>query len=269
MGLGGPFVPGSRGPLTPSEGGVKALAAARHAVELDPNLAEAHTSLGGVLEWFEWDNAGAEREYKRALELNPDYATAHQRYGVFLGTTAGQFDEGAAELKRALQLDPASLPINADLGFNYYSSRRYDEAIEQARKTLELDPNWPRARFLLAQSYTEKGAYDEALREMEKMGLPRQGPNFVRLYVLMGRREEGLKILAEMQERSKRQYVGPLGFAIAYASLGDKERAFEYLEKAFAERSPGLRNIKKMPAFDDLHSDPRFADLVKRIGLPP
>ncbi|HEX6190108.1 MAG TPA: protein kinase [Pyrinomonadaceae bacterium] len=269
LSIGGPFAPGSRRSLALDEARTKSLAAARRAVELDPKLAEAHTSLGAVLEWFEWDYAGAEREYKRALELNPDYASAYQRYGVFLATT-DRLDEGIAQLKRALQLDPASLPINADLGFVYYNARRYDEAIEQLRKTVELDPDWPRAHSLLAFCYTQKGMYDEALRELQQMQLPGRGPNFARLYVLMGRRDEALKVLAEMKERSKQTGNVPhLGFVAIYTALGDKERAFEYLEKAFAERIPGLRNIKTSPVYDELRSDPRFADLLKRIGLPP
>ena len=269
LSIGGPFVPSSRGRLAPGEARVKGLAAARRAVELDPNLAEAHSSLGQGLEWFEWDYAGAEREYKRALELNPDYATAHHRYGTFLGST-GRFDEGIAELKRALQLDPASLPINADVGFVYYIARRYDQAIEQLQKAVELDPEWPRAHSLLANCYTQKGMYDEALRELEKMQLPGRGAAFAHLFVLMGRRDEALKVLAEMEERSKQTGNVPyLGFVTVYTALGDKQQAFEYLERAFAERNPGLRTIKTSPVYDNLRSDPRFTDLLKRIGLPP
>lgn len=269
MNLGGPFVPSARRPMALAEARVKSLAAARRAVELDPLLAEAHTSLGGALDWFEWDYAGAERAYKRALELNPEYATAHHRYGVFLNTT-GRIDEGIAELKRAQQLDPASLPINADLGFGYYSARRYDEAIEQARKTVELDPDWPRAHTLLANCYIQKGMYDEALRELQKISLPARGALYARLYVRMDRRDEALKVLAEVKERSKQTGNVPhLGFVTIYAALGDKEQAFEYLEKAFVERNPGLRSLRTSPVYDDLRSDPRFADLLKRLGLPP
>ena len=261
--VGGPFKPGGRGLITHDEAREKSLAAARRAVDLDPMLAEGHTSLAAVLAWFEGDYAGAEREFKRALELNPDYATAHQWYGVFLSTT-GRLDEGTVELRRAQQLDPASLPINADLGRHLCNARRwYDQGIEQLQKTIELDPDWPRARFFLAQCYEQKGMYDEAIRETERAGAG--WPQLARLYARVGRRDEALRILAEMKERPN----SPVVFASVYAALGDKEQAFEWLEKAFAERHPGLRGLKTNPHFDGLRSDPRFADLLRRMGLPP
>jgi Tfp pilus assembly protein PilF len=242
--------------------------AARRAVELDPDLAEAHTSLGMGLEWLEWDFAGAEREYKRALELNPDYATGHQRYGVFL-VLSGRSDEGLRELRRALELDPASLPINADLGTYLCGSLgQPDEGLEQLKKTRELAPTWPRIHGLLSTCYAEKGMWNEAVQELVSIG----APGFVarvRMLVATGKRDEAFRIIAEMKERSKQQYISPLAFANVYASVGDKEQALEYLEKAYTERFPFLRGLKVGRPWDPLRSDPRFMDLLKRIGLTP
>jgi serine/threonine-protein kinase len=269
MVLGGPFAPNSRSPMSLAEVRTKWGPAARRAVELGPDLAEAHATLGKGLEWLDWDLAGAEREYKRALELNPDEVTAHHRYGVFLMVN-GQTDEGLKELKRALELDPASLPINADLGIYYCSALRDpDRGIAQLKKTIELAPDWPRPHNMLSNCYAQKGMWKEALQEFQLMGAPGAFLN-VRMYAAAGKREEALKIVAEMKERGeKQQRVSPMGLANVYAALGDKDQAFEWLEKAYRERAPQLRGIKIGPVWDPLRSDPRFADLLKRIGLPP
>jgi serine/threonine protein kinase/tetratricopeptide (TPR) repeat protein len=268
MVLGGPFAPNSRSPMSLGEVRTKWGPAARRAVELGPDLAEAHATLGKGLEWLDWDLAGAEREYKRALELNPDEVTAHHRYGVFL-IVNGQTDEGLKELKRALELDPASLPINADLGIYYCSALRDpDRGIAQLKKTIELTPDWPRPHNMLSSCYAQKGMWKEALQEFQMMGAPGAFLN-ARMYAAAGKREEALKIVAEMKEREKQQRVSPMGLANVYAALGDKDQAFEWLEKAYRERAPQLRGIKIGPTWDPLRSDPRFADLLKRIGLPP
>ena len=268
MTLGGPFGPTKRPPMPIAEVRAKWGPAARRAVELDPDSSEVHSTLGKGLEWLEWDLAGAEREYRRALELNPDDATAHHRYGVFL-IESGRTDEGFKELNRALQLDPASLPINADLGSYYCSALRDpDRGIEQLKKTIELEPNWPRAHFFLSNCYAEKDMWNEALQELPPTG----APGFViraRMYARAGKRDEALKIVAEMKEKEKQEFVSPISFANIYAALGDKDQAFEYLEKAYAARMPPLRRLKNGTAWDPLRSDPRFADLLKRIGLQP
>lgn len=260
--LGGPFARTNRPPMPIAEVRTKWGPTARRAVELDPNLAEVHTSLGQGLEWLEWDLAGAEREYKRAIELNPDYATAHHRYAVFL-MVSGRSDEGLQEFKRALELDPASLPINADLGAYLCGTLgQHDKGLEQLKKTLELAPTWPRIHSFLSNCYAEQGMWNEAIQEMESTG----APGFVqraRMYAATGKRDEALKIIAEMKKRSN----SPLPFAIIYVALGEKDIAFEYLEKAYAERLPILRAMKTNRVWDPLRSDPRFTDLLKRIGL--
>jgi serine/threonine-protein kinase len=263
MALGGPFGPFFRPPMPLAEVRSKWGPAARRAVELGPNLAETHTSLGLGLEWLEWDLPAAEREYKRALELNPDYATAHQRYGVYL-VASGRNEDGLAELRSALALDPASLPINADLGNFSCLSGKLDEGIEQLKKTIELAPNWPRAHVLLSNCYLEKGMWNEAIEEVQKTG----APGFVvraRMYAATGKRDEALKIIAEMKKQSN---VSPMGLANVYNALGEKDQTFEYLEKAYAEGAPLLRALQSGKTWDPLRSDPRFKDLLKRMGLP-
>jgi Tfp pilus assembly protein PilF len=261
--LGGPWGPQpNRPPMPLAEARLKWGPAARRAVELDPNLAEVHTSLGQGLEWLEWDFAGAEREYKRAIELNPDYATAHHRYGVFL-MVSGRSDEGLQEFKRALELDPASLPINADLGAYLCGTLgQHDKGLEQLKKTLELAPNWPRIHSFLSSCYAERGMWNEAIQEMVSIG----APGFVqraRMYAATGKRDEALRIIAEMKKRPN----SPMAFANIYATLGEKDLAFEYLEKAYAERIPILRGMKVSRVWDPIRSDARFTDLLRRIGL--
>ena len=260
--------------MVPADGArPEVLEAARRAVELDPNLPEARTSLAAAKERFEWDWVGAEREYKRALELNPEYATAHHRYGMFLAGVQGRYDEALAELKRALELDPASLIINADLGHVYYLMRRYDLAIDQLLKTIELDPNFPRSHFYLANCYTQTGRYDEAVGEMQKaaelLGSDSFKGQLGYVYAVAGRRDEALRILAELKEAARGRYVPGGQVMWVYVGLGDKDRAFEYLEKGFKGAGPGLPlSLRADPKFDRMRSDPRFADLLRRMGLP-
>ena len=267
MSLGGQFGPSSRPPMSVAEIRTKWPATARRAVELGPDLAETHTSLGQGLEWLEWDLAGAEREYKRALELNPDYPTAHHRYGVFL-VSSGRNEEGLAQLQRALELDPASLPINADIGAYMCSVfGKADEGIEQLKKTIELAPDWSRPHLLLSVCYADRGMWNESLQEIQKTG----APGYVmraRMYAATGNRDEALKIVEMMKERVKEQKVSPIGLANTYATLGDKDQAIEWLEKAYAEHTPLLRGIQTARAWDFLREDPRFKDLLKRMGLP-
>jgi len=262
---------GFGGGVMPKEAREKGKEAALKALELDDALAEAHTSLGQIKEMFEWDFAGAEREYRRALELNPDYPTGHQRYGVFLGQQ-GRFDAAIAELKRAQQLDPLSLIINSDLGLVYYTARQYDRAVEQLRETIKMDPAFNRAHFYLAECYAAQGLFEEALAEAQKYwelsGLKGRA-QLGYFYAVAGKRDEAQKILAEMQETAKQQYVPPGIFALIYAGLNDKDKAFMWLEKAYEQRGPGMIGLKTQPRGDSLRSDPRFESLLKRVGFPP
>jgi len=256
----------------PNEAYPRAKQAALKALEIDDTLAEAHTSLGFIKSTYDWDWSGAEREFQRAIALNPGYATAHHWYGGDPLRNQGRFEEATVELKRALELDPLSLIINRNMGDVFYLARQYDQAIEQYRKTLELDPNFASARGGLGNAYVQKSMYKEAIAEFEKSLALTDGksglPGLGRAHAAAGRRADAQKVLGQLSELSKRRFVAPTGIAEIYAALGDKDRAFEWLEKAYADRS--IKTYLKVdPAFDSLRSDPRFADLLRRMNLQP
>ncbi len=256
----------------PRESYPKAKAAAQRALALDDTLAEAYTTLGLVQQDYEWDWAGAERSYKRAIELKPGYATAHQWYGEFL-LGVGRFEEAIAAEKRAQEIDPLSLIIQSDLGRVYLWAGRYDEAMEQFRATLAMDPNFGIVHRFLGSAYTVKSRYPEAIREYQTAAKLMGGDlgstsALGQVYGRTGRKAEAQKILGDLLERSKRGHVPAFAIATVYEGLGDKDRAFEWLEKAFEERSPIMaQNIKVDPRWDRLRSDPRFTDLLRRMNL--
>jgi tetratricopeptide (TPR) repeat protein len=257
----------------PRASGPKAKAAATKALELDDTLAEAHASLGMARMSYEWDWAGAEREFQRAIELDPNYATAHHWYAICL-STAARSEQAIASLKRAQQLDPLSLIINADVGLQQHFARRYDEAIEQVRKALEMDPNFAAGHRTLGMAYEQKGMYSEAIAEFQKALDVSRGNPFAlgalgHAYAVSGNREKARQVLSEVLELSKRRYVPPFSTAVIYTGLGDKARALEWLEKAFDDRSLEMIFLKVDPRFDRLRADPRFANLLRRMGLPP
>jgi len=255
-----------------------AKAAALKAIALDDTLAEAHTSLGEINQTFELDFAAAEREYKRAIELNPNYAVAHQRYGFFLNLM-GRINEARAEFGRALEIDPLSPVMNAEAGRPFYRSRDYGRAAEQFQKAIELDPNYPRAHILLARCYTQMGRYDEAVSEAQKGaalsdpqreagGVPRSY-QIAYIYAKAGRVRAARRMLHEL-EKSPTQHNDQLyHHALAYAALGDRERAFGQIEKLYVTRSVDLLALKTDPAWDDLRDVPRFQELLRRFGVTP
>ncbi|MGH9364577.1 MAG: protein kinase domain-containing protein [Thermoanaerobaculia bacterium] len=251
----------------------KAKAAVLKALELDDTLAEAHTALGLVRWAYDWDWAAAEKEFQRAIELNPGYATAHLRYGNYF-CSLGRFDAAIAEDRRALELDPLSLVMNHVQGWPYHLSGRYDQAIERYRKTLEMDPNFARTHLRLGEVLAAKGLYREAIGEYEKFSALGGGSTIALALIgnaraLAGERREALRTLEELTAESKRSYVPSFHFAIVHMGLGDKDQAFAWLDKAYEERSQFLVDLKFIPILDPLRSDPRFADLVRRVGLPP
>jgi len=259
------------GALPPAEAVPKAKAAAEKALQIDETLAEAHASLAYAKEEYDWDVGGAEREYKRAIELNPNYATAHQWYAVHLAVR-GRYPEAIAEIKQAQEVDPLSLVINMNVGWVFYFARQYDEAAEQCRKTLELDPNFPAAHWMLGQAYRQKGMHEEAIAEFQKaVALSRGDPTQVAAlghgFAVARKRAEAEKILNELKKLSKRRYFPTYFIALIYVGLDDKNQAFEWLEKAFAERSANLTVLKAEPMFDPLRSDAPFQDLLRRVGL--
>jgi len=247
-------------------------AAAQSALQIDDGLAEAHASLAFALEYYDFDWVGAEQEYKSAIELNPNYATAHHWYSLYL-SEVGRFDEALAEIRHAQQLDPLSPIISNTIAAVYFRSRRYDQAIEQLRKLVDIDPNFVVAHNLLAQCYVEKGLLSEALAEYQKARtIDPEGisvlPAIGATLALAGRKTEAEHVLHETKEISKQEYVSPFGIAILYACLGDKDMAFEWLEHAYHERDRDLTALKFEPRLDNLRTDPRFADLMRRVGLP-
>ncbi len=248
-------------------------AAATRALEIDDTLAEAHTSLATIKMEYDWDWKGAEKEFQRALELNPSYATAHQWYAEYLATV-GRHDESKAEMKRALELDPLSLIINTGLGWSFFYARQYDQAIKQCRKTLEMEPDFMNAHLCLAQAYLLEGRGEEATLELQKLATLGGATSEKVSGIRKSYRAEGLKGLWKWQlenrrEESRHKYVSPALFAEAYAQLGEKDLAYRWLEKAYEERDDALSVLKTWPFWDPLRSDPRFQDLVRRVGLPP
>jgi TolB-like protein/DNA-binding winged helix-turn-helix (wHTH) protein/tetratricopeptide (TPR) repeat protein len=255
--------------MTPKEAFPKAKAAAIKALELDGTLGEAHNSLAFVLDGFDWDFDAAGKEFRRAIELNPGYATARHWYAWHL-SLLGRFDEAIAEMKKAQNLDPLSLIINADLAELLVLGHHYDESIVQSRKTIEMDPNFALAHNQLAQAYLQKHMYEEAVAEFKK-AVPLSGnsptciANLARAYVASGKRSEAVKLLGDLKRRSSPGYSNASEIAMIYAALGDTDQAMSWLEKGYEERfNPG---VLMRPGFDPLRSDPRFQNLVRRIGL--
>jgi TolB-like protein/Tfp pilus assembly protein PilF len=258
--------------LPPREAMPKAKAAALKALELDPTLGEAHVSLAMVLTFYDWDFPAAEKEFKRAIELNPGYPTAHSLYATYL-TAMGRFEESIAELHRALELDPFSLSIRHFLGRTLFWAHRTDEAMAEERKVLEMDPNFYVAHHALGQILREKGQNEEAMAEF-RSALELSRGNFLDLanigYVQgeTGNRAGAMKTLQRLSELSKQRYIPAFYFAMVYIGLGQKDQAFEWLEKAYQERSSYLLFMRGYPSTVHLRSDPRYQDLVRRIGLP-
>jgi TolB-like protein/DNA-binding winged helix-turn-helix (wHTH) protein/Flp pilus assembly protein TadD len=259
--------------LPPNEAFPKAKAYAAKALEIDDTLAEAHVVMGAVRLLHDWNWAEAERELKRAQALNPNHPDAHNLYGYYL-KAMGRLDEAKAETKRAQEFDPLSLMINSDVGVDSYYARQYDEAIAQNEKTINLEPHFFIAYLWLGQAYEQKKMYAEAITTFQKgMALAERHPQLIaslgRAYALAGEREKAQKSLDELREISKRRYVSPYLFAVVYAGLGDKDQAFTWLEKAYEERTFFLIWLKVEPRFDSLRDDPRYKDLLRRIGLQP
>jgi len=259
--------------LRPKEAYPRAKAAAMKALELDDSLAEAHAALAAVRRDFDWDWVEAEKEFRRAFELNPGYGSAHQ-WCANLFNALGRREEALTEMKKAQELDPLSLIINADLGRTFYFARQYDQSLEQFRKTLDIDPNYAIAHLWLGQVYEQRRMYEAAISEFQK-GISASGGSSYALarlghaYAVAGRRGEAQMLLNQLNDLSKQKYVSPYDVGMIYAGLGENDRAFAWLERAYEERSVWLDFLKVEPSLDPLRSDPRFQDLLHRMNLPP
>ncbi|MDH4289970.1 MAG: tetratricopeptide repeat protein, partial [Aquincola sp.] len=239
------------------------------AIELDPSLSQAHASLAYIKFYFDWDWAGAGEELRRAIELNPNDPVAHQWHAVYL-LAAGRPDDAMDEIRTAQRLDPLSLAINTDVGFHHYYNGRYAEAIAQLQSVLGMKSDFGLAHLWLARSYIQVGRLDEAL--VAAKTAEATAPQWIvfvaqRGYTLgaMGRTDEARAVLDEMARLSTQRFVTAYGVALVHAGLGDKEQAFAWLDKAFAERSHWLIWLRLDPRWKTLRSDPRFAALVERM----
>jgi len=251
----------------------KAKAAVLKALELDDALAEAHASLGFIKEVYDWDWEGAERAYRRAIELNPSYATAHHWYAMYLGIPK-RYDEAFAYLRRAEELDPLSLRVRSGKGWLYFWSGQFDRMLQDAQTMLELEPGHGQVHYFLGHAYLAKGMYEEAIasyrREMARSGKATRLLAFT-AYALgkAGQTTEALKLIAELTERARHDYVAGNLLAIAHMGVGNKEEALRWLEHAFEQRTQ-LGDLNRGAYFwlQPLHSDPRFQDLLRRLRLP-
>lgn len=253
----------------PQESMPRAKAAALRALEIDDTLAEARTALGIYYSNYAWNQAAAEKEFRRAIELNPNYATAHHEFGIECLTAAGRFEEAIIEGREAERLDPFSLIIGADLGNILIRARRFDEAIKQLNKVLTLDPNFYVGRYYLAAAYQANGQFPEAVSEYRKAMTLNDDPwvraQLIRSLAKSGQRVEAEKLLRELQSDATRRYVSSASLALAFAGLGDKDNAFALLEKEVTERTPRPSLFSVNPLWDDLRDDPRFADLLRKV----
>jgi serine/threonine-protein kinase len=257
--------------LPPREAYPKAKAAAVRALEIDDALAEAHTSLAYAL-LIDWDWGGAEEEFRRAIQLNPDYAQAHHFFG-FLLSARGRSEESLAQFRQAFEIDPLSLIINCDYGWAFYCARRYDEAAEQLHRTLEMDANFAQAYLWLGLVRQAQGRWNESAEAFEKgaqltSGSPTMRSGLAMTRALGGDTAEAKRLLAEMDERAKTGYVPMVTMVQIQVALGDNDRAFEWLEKAFAYRASFMMPLPVYPFFDSIRGDPRFDDLLRRQEAP-
>jgi TolB-like protein/DNA-binding winged helix-turn-helix (wHTH) protein len=255
---------------SPADALPKANAAALKAIEIDPQSAEAHASLGLVLT-HRWEWTGAEAEFKRALRLDPRYANAHHWYGDYL-SIMGRHDEALPEARQALELDPLNLMIGTWVGRRYYLARKYDLAIEQGRSTVDLDVHFAAAHLLLGENYVQVGLHEQGLAELQTAAsLSGDSPLYLAqvavAHASAGRKTEALQIVAQLQAISSTQYVSPYGLAQIYAALRDKEQTFNWLQIAYDDRAVWMSYLAVDPVFDSLRSDQRFQDVLRRVQL--
>ena len=249
----------------------KAEAAARRALELDPTLAEAQTSLATVMLNYKWDWAGAENGFKKAIQLDPSYATAHQRYSLYL-MAMGRTDESIKEIRQALKLDPLSVSMNFSEGWRLYMARDFDGAMKQLKSAVEMDPSFALAHMVLGQDYAQKGQNALATTELETAlrlsnnSAPAMAA-LARVDAASGRQASARVRLEQLKAEQAKHYVSPFYLAEVYSALGDADQAMNELEKAYQDRSNSLIFLRVDPEFDVLRSSPRFQSLLQRLQL--
>jgi len=256
---------------SPAEALPKAYAAARKALAIDPESAEAHASLGLAMS-HRWDWTGAEAEFRRALQLDPQYANAHHWYGDYLSIRS-RHGEALAEAKHALELDPLNLMISTWVGLRYYIARDYSRAIDQNRNSVALDPNFAAAHLLLGEDYRGAGLHSEAVNELkEAANLSGDSPLYTAQVAVAlaveGRSGDALRIAHELEAISRKRYVSPYGLAQICAASNKKEDAFKWLQAAYEDHAVWMGYLAVDPIFDRYRSDERFKDLLRRVGLP-
>ena len=252
--------------------GPKAKAAALRALELDPTLAEAETSLATAEFNYDWDWQTASMGFQKAIRLNPSYATAYQRYSLYL-IAMGHIDESLEQINKARELDPLSISINTSYGWRLYLARQYNRAIEQLRTTLEMDPGYEWAHLILGQAYEQKGQLDLAISELRKASdLSHQSPLMVsalaHAYALSGNQAKAQELLTLLFTESRKQYVSPFYIGVVYAGLAKNDAAMDWLEKAYGDRSNGLVFLRVEPELDSLRTNPRFIALQRELNFP-
>ncbi|MDA4127530.1 MAG: tetratricopeptide repeat protein, partial [Thaumarchaeota archaeon] len=261
---------GDQGALPSSEAFPKARGLATKALELDDSMAEAHATLGTILE-HEWDWVGAERELMRAIELNPGYPSAHQWYGVLL-SNLGRYGESMSEMKKADELDPLSPVMRNNIAWSYFNERRYDEALAVFREVLDTYPDFRSAQNGIQSIYVAKSMFQEAVEEAQRARAkwPEAywflADNLAYCLAMAGRREEALRVVEDLVERSKAEYVSPFRIASAYIGI-EKDKAFEWLEKGYEVHDGAMMYLKQDQLFRTLHSDPRYVGILRRMGL--
>jgi TolB-like protein/DNA-binding winged helix-turn-helix (wHTH) protein/Tfp pilus assembly protein PilF len=258
--------------MSPRDAYPRAKAAALRALELDKNLAEAHTTLAEEEHEYEWKWAEAEREFRQAIELDPNSPVAHKSYAEFL-MHGGRGAEAIAEMERARELDPLSLIVNTLVGFAYHNAREYDRAIEEYDKVIRLDPRFAPAHYFLGGALAQKGRYDEAIVHLQTAkdlsgGASLMTAGLARVYAVRGHRDRARAELRELERRAFDRYVSPYGFAQVYAALGDNSAALQMLNRAAGEHAFELMFLRVDRSFDRLRAIPEFQDLLQRIGFP-
>ncbi|MGC1485537.1 MAG: tetratricopeptide repeat protein [Candidatus Acidiferrum sp.] len=243
------------------------------ALELDPNLAHAHLALGAIRFYGDWDWEGADREFKRAIELNPGDSEAHRTYAFYLSALSRE-GEADSEIRRAEDLDPLYIATQVTAGWVFYFARRYDQAIEQCQRALELDPNSAGGYDCLGSAYLAKGMHEQAIAACRQAVIlsanaPARAVGLGQAYALAGKNPEAREVLKGLRREATHGYLPPFFLAKLSVALGEHEQALTWLEESYAERDPYLAWLKIERGFDPLRKDPRFQDLLRRVGFSP